>query len=343
MAEPERGGEARAEVPRDAARASLILIAIVVAVGVVSYLGPILTPFLVGVFLYFATRAPAEALVRRGFPAWLAYLLLFVAVGGVAAALGLFTYGEAISLRNNWPRYQRRVLELLGRLTGEERKPLRDMVEVSSRQVFSFVFERGMGLLELMIWSLFYLLFIVLGMRRLTSRVHRAFPGDKAERILAVTRRISGSMEQFMKVKTLVSLGLGVSSAALLWAFGLDSWLLWGLLFYAGNYVTYIGSLAACVPPILLAFLDFDDPWKALALAVLLVVNRFAWVDYVEIRASGKHLNLDSVLLFLWLAYWGWMWGVLGLILAFPMITSLKIVLESIESTRPWGVLMSEE
>jgi predicted PurR-regulated permease PerM len=58
---------------------------------------------------------------------------------------------------------------------------------------------------------------------------------------------------------------------------------------------------------------------------------------------AGRHLNIDSILLFLWLAYWGWVWGVIGLILAFPMITSLKIVLEHLESTRGWAVLMSEE
>jgi predicted PurR-regulated permease PerM len=73
------------------------------------------------------------------------------------------------------------------------------------------------------------------------------------------------------------------------------------------------------------------------------VLNRFVWIDYVEIKLSGRHLNIDSVLLFLWLAYWGWVWGVIGLILAFPMLTSLKIVLEHLDGTRHWAVLMSEE
>jgi len=73
------------------------------------------------------------------------------------------------------------------------------------------------------------------------------------------------------------------------------------------------------------------------------VVNRFLWIDYVEIRLSGKHLNIDSVVLFLWLACWGWTWGVPGLILAYPMIASLKIVLENLENTKEWAVLMGEE
>ena len=52
---------------------------------------------------------------------------------------------------------------------------------------------------------------------------------------------------------------------------------------------------------------------------------------------------LYTLLLFLWLAYWGWAWGVVGLILAFPMVTGLKIALEHIEATRGWAALLSDE
>jgi predicted PurR-regulated permease PerM len=45
---------------------------------------------------------------------------------------------------------------------------------------------------------------------------------------------------------------------------------------------------------------------------------------------SGKQLNLDPTLLFLWLSYWGWAWGILGLILAYPMLADLRIGLEHI-------------
>jgi predicted PurR-regulated permease PerM len=94
---------------------------------------------------------------------------------------------------------------------------------------------------------------------------------------------------------------------------------------------------------VVLAYLDLSNPIVATALAALLVLNRFVWIDYIEIKMAGRHLNIDSILLFLWLAYWGWMWGVIGLILAFPMITSLKIVLEHLETTKGWAVLMSDE
>src|SRR6516225_7503845 len=68
------------------ARVAVVLMASVLMLGVVTYLGPILKPFLVAVFLYFATKAAAGFLIRRRFPAWLAYLTLLVA-GSLAVAV----------------------------------------------------------------------------------------------------------------------------------------------------------------------------------------------------------------------------------------------------------------
>lgn len=322
---------------------ALLVLALLAVAAAVTYLGPILKPFLVAVFLYYTTRFAAAALVRLGLPAWLAYLTLFVASVVVAAVVVLFVYSEARSFRADWPRYEQRILALVGERAAGVRGTLEEMLTESSRELFSYVFEAGVGALELILMTCFYLLFLILSARRFPERVMRAFPGERGERILAVGDRISDGMEQFMKVKTLVSVGMGVTAAGVMYLFGLDHWLLWGFLFFALNYITYIGSIAACVPPIVIAFLDLDSVLAASVLAGLIVVNRFLWIDWVEIRLSGKHLNIDSVLLFLWLAYWGWSWGVLGLILAYPMIASLKIVLEHLEGAKAWAMLMSEE
>jgi AI-2 transport protein TqsA len=327
----------------DPGRAALVILALLAVGAVVTYLGPILKPFLLAVFLFFTTRSAAEALVRLRFPAWLAYLTLFAASLVAAFTLSLFVYAEALAFRELWPQYQERVLALIGQHGAEATPSLQELFKVSTQDVFGFVFERGMGVAELIVMTFFYLLFLILGSHKVAHRVARAFPGETGQRSLAIGRKISGGMESFMKVKTLVSIGMAVTAGALTYLFGLEQWLLWGFLFFALNYVTYIGSIVACVPPIVIAYLSLSSPAWATVLAVLIVVNRFLWIDWVEIRLSGKQMNIDSALLFLWLAYWGWTWGVLGLILAYPMIASLKIVLENLESTRGWAVLMSEE
>ncbi len=340
-AQPPPGGPSAGG--RDPARVALVLMASVLMVAVVTWLGPILKPFLVAVFLYFSTKAAAGFFIRRGFPTLLAYLTLFVAGSMAATALALLAYGEALAFQTQWPRYQQRILAVIGEAPSEARRPLSELFKMSSREAFQYVFERGLGVIELLLMTFFYLLFILLGAERLTQRVRRAFPDGRGEHIVALARKIGAGMERFMQVKTLVSVGMGVSATILLSLFGLRGALLWGILFFALNYITYIGSIVAIVPPVVLAYLDLNSLVAATALAGLVVLNRIVWIDYFEIKLSGRHLNINSILLFLWLAYWGWMWGVIGLILAFPMVTSLKIVLENLETTKNWAALMSDE
>src|SRR5262245_41149634 len=182
-------GPAQPESPtgdRNPAHVALILLTIVVMVGVVTYLGPILKPFLVAVFLYFATKSAAGFLTRRGFPALRAYLTLFV-VGSVAvAAIALDVYGAALSFQEQWPRYQQRVLALIGEAPGGTGRTLSELFATSSREAFQYFFGKGLGLVELLTMTFFYLLFILLSAGRIMQRVRRAFPGSRGEQVVAV-------------------------------------------------------------------------------------------------------------------------------------------------------------
>lgn len=328
---------------RDPAAVALLVLVVLVVGGVITYLGPILRPFLIAVFLYFTIRWAAKAFIRLGFRPWLAYVSLLVVAVALTVTLTLFAYGQALALRDEWPRYQQRLLAFARYVPGTAEHSVTELIKVSSADLYTFVFSRGLGVTEFLVMTSFYLLFLFLGAEKLEGRLRRAVSPGQAERILTIAGRISTGIEQFMRVKTLVGFGMSASAAVVMSLFGLDHWPLWAIGFFALNYITYIGSILACVPPVLLAFLDLDSPVAATVLASLIVLNRTVWVDYIETRLAGKHLNIDSVLLFLWLAYWGWVWGVLGLILAFPMLTSVKIVLEHLEGTQGWAVLMSEE
>jgi predicted PurR-regulated permease PerM len=136
---------------------------------------------------------------------------------------------------------------------------------------------------------------------------------------------------------------MGIAAGLIMYLFGLDHWLLWAFLFFASNYITYIGSMAACVPPVVLAYLDLDSATTATILGTLIILNRIFWIDFVELKMSGKQLNLDSTLMFLWLSYWGWAWGVLGLILAYPMMAAVKITLQHVVGAQGWALLLSDE
>lgn len=362
--------------PRDTvADTALVVIALVVAGAAVTYLGPVLQPFLVALFVFYATRFGVKMLGRLGMRPLAAYATLVGLFLIASVLLAQFMWREGESFRRSWPRYEDRIGALItawtGRLGAEApaaaepgapdaaepgaaapdaaaepappaRPSLSGLFRVSSRDVLNYVFAKGIDAAELIVLVFCYLVFLFLGSRKFAARVRRAFPGERGERILAVGEGISDSMERFMTVKTLVGAGMGVCAGAIMWAFGLDHWPLWAFLFFAANYVTAIGSWAACLPPMLLSFIDLPLV-PALAVSALVLVNRVLWIDFLELRFSGKSLNLDPTLLFLWLSYWGWAWGVLGLILAYPMMAAVKISLRHLGGAHGWAELLSDD
>ena len=135
---------------------------------------------------------------------------------------------------------------------------------------------------------------------------------------------------------------MGMTTAALGWFFSLDFWLLWGFLMFLANYVTYIGSVAAVIPPIVVAFVQFDNVAAAVGLSVLLVVARLIWIDYAEMRFSGKQVNVSPLLVLFAVALMGWMWGAVGMLLAVPLLTVARVILGSFPQTRYVASLISD-
>ncbi len=351
---------------RDAGAVAAVVLAVLAATAAVTWAGPVLKPFLVAIFLYYAAQFGAKTIARLGLGPRAAYLGLLLCALLAAALFGRLVYRETTAFLRNWPKYESRITTLINSLPlidlplashravetakatatpepAQATSTLGELFRETSKETLDYVFHQGLGIAELFALVTVYLVFLFVGSRRLPDKIRRAFPGDRGARLLSIGVGITDSMERFMAVKTIIGLGMAVSAAVIMLAFGLDHWLLWSFLFFAANYITYIGSLAALVPPILLAFVDLAGPVPAAALAALLIVNRLVWIDFVEVRMSGRQLNLDPTLMFLWLSYWGWVWGVLGLLLAYPMLAAVKIVLEHVRGSEGWATLLSEE
>jgi len=362
-----------------AAEAGIIVLAVLAFAGAFTWLGPVLKPFLVAVFLFYVTQFGAKTLARIGLGPRTAYAGLLGLTVILAVLFGQLVYREASIFLGKWPKYEGRITkainslprvdQLLPDLVGaggpEQPSPdaspdaaaagsaatpdaaangtLGELFRSFSKSALDYVLRHTLEVAEIFVLVLVYLIFLFIGSWKLPERIQRAFPGEQGSRLLSIGAGITRSMERFMAVKTVVGLGMGATAGLLMYAAGLDHWLLWAFLFFASNYITYIGSIVACIPPIIMAFLDLNTVTGAVVLSALLVANRLLWIDFVEIRMSGKELNLDPTLMFLWLSYWGWAWGVLGLLLAYPMLAAVKIAVAHVKGGEGWAVLLSEE
>ena len=190
---------------------------------------------------------------------------------------------------------------------------------------------------------LFILLFIIFEANLLPGRIEAAFPGDSLGRFQSITERAREGINTYIVVKTGVSIGTGTCAGLICLGFGIDLWFVWAIGALVLNYVPYIGSLFASVPPAILGILMMnDDPLMLLIFLGLLIANQQFWGGFIEMKWAGEALDLSPVLLLIVVAFSYWLWGVTGMVISVPFTVIIKIVLDTVEQTRPLAVLMSE-
>jgi predicted PurR-regulated permease PerM len=117
--------------------------------------------------------------------------------------------------------------------------------------------------------------------------------------------------------------------------------LIWGLLAFVLNYIPNIGSVIAVLFPFFLSLLQFDSLTVPLLVLLLLGGIQMLMGNVVEPRIMAYSLNLSPLLILVSLIFWGWLWGLLGMMLAVPLTATVKIITENIEPLRPLSMLMT--
>ncbi len=325
----------------------------------------IFQPFFIALGIYFVLKPGADYLSKNGFPIGLSYLTMLLSTFLVIVAAGYLAFDQVSDLADNEDRikeYNQRldkrwnqikgapmigssITESLNSTNGTFTEDLAEMGLLSSDSgiadlaggvVSSVGNMLGMGLTVT-----FFLIFIIFEANFLPGRIERAWPGGVSGRVQDMQIQIQESINKYVVVKTGVGLGTAGVTAVILFIFGIDLWFTWALLTFILNYVPYIGSLIATIPPLILGFVTLP-PAAWIVMLILLVSNQQLWGSIIETKWAGRALDISPVLLLLTTAYSYWVWGILGMVLVVPFTVIFKIVLENIEPTRPIAILLAE-
>ncbi len=172
--------------------------------------------------------------------------------------------------------------------------------------------------------------------------------GDKLRRAFGFGDQASGALYQalqriqkYLVIKTGVSLVTGVLIATGLAILQVKFAILFGLLAFLLNYIPNLGSIIAAVPAVFLALVD-QDPLTALLTGALFLVVNITIGNVVEPNLMGRRMGLSTLVVFLSLLFWGWVWGPVGMLLSVPLTMTAKILLENVEDFRWVAILMSK-
>lgn len=154
--------------------------------------------------------------------------------------------------------------------------------------------------------------------------------------------KIVTEINQYVVIKTYISLAAGILVWVMLSLLQVDFALLWGLLTFLLHFIPNIGAIVAGVPPVLLALIQHGLGRATIALVGFAAIGMVIG-NIVEPRVMGRRLGLSTLVVFLSLLVWGWLWGGMGMLLSVPLTMILKIVLENSRDWQWVAILIDDE
>ncbi len=158
----------------------------------------------------------------------------------------------------------------------------------------------------------------------------------------AIVRKIESQVRQYLVMKTLISALTGLAFGFVLWLFGVPLAILLGFLAFLLNFIPNIGPLISTLTPIPFLVLNSEfSPAAAIICFALVAAIQFVSGNVLEPKIMGKSFDVSPVVLMLALMFFGLVWGIIGMFLATPIASIIKIVLGGNESTRQISELMA--
>jgi len=154
-------------------------------------------------------------------------------------------------------------------------------------------------------------------------------------------RLFSHNMQKYFIVKTFTSFLTGLILTILLFLFGVEYPILWGILAFLFNFIPIIGSIIASVPAILLSLINLDINTTLWLIFIYVTVN-VSISNMLEPKLMGRELGLSPMVIFFALIFIGWTLGAAGMFLAVPITMTLKIAFETSNSTKWIAILLSD-
>lgn len=158
----------------------------------------------------------------------------------------------------------------------------------------------------------------------------------------AIVREIESQVRRYLVMKTLISAITGFLFGLVLWLFGVPLAILFGFLAFLLNFIPNIGPLISMLTPVPFLLLNSEmSPISAIACFLLVASIQFISGNVIETRIMGKSFDVSPVVLLLALMFFGLVWGIIGMFMATPIASIIKIVLQQNETTRPLSELMA--
>jgi len=293
------------ELRSSTAKSLVVLACLVVVMAGVKSASAIMVPFFLSVFIAIACGPIIHWTSRFGVPKWLSIsfvILLIVVFGFLLAGL----VGQSMAeFRENLPQYRSKldsefewvVAKLADFNIHINSELIANHLDPATAMSVATNFISGMGgVLSNLFLILLTVIFMLFEADSIPRRLHIAL-SDPDMKLQHIDRFIR-SVNSYLAIKTVVSLGTGIIIGTWLYVMGVDHFMLWAVLAFMLNFIPNIGSIIAAVPAVLIAFVQYGIASAGFAALGFLLVNTIMG-NMVEPRLMGKGMGLSTLVVFL--------------------------------------------
>lgn len=331
--------------------AALIIIVIFFAGVVLKEAKPVLFPFFLAIFLSFILSPILDFLTRMKIPRAISILFIIITSFFIIYLLGLLFYSSGKTFASEFPKYGHKISSILTsiqeqlKLTFPKWETVNWFGQLDINKIGSFLLS-SLGPFFSFIANLFlvfiFIIFILAGRGNIKAKVEKSFSKERSSQIIDVIQKIDTQIQKYLAIKTLVSFVTGALATVVLMIFGVDFAIVFGFFIFILNYIPNIGSLIATALPLTIAAFQFETLWPAFWILIILGSIQMIIGNFIEPRVMGQGLGLSTLVVLFFLFFWGWLWGIPGMILAVPTAATIKIVCDNIPPLRFVGELMSK-
>ena len=301
----------------------------------------ILIPFMVAVFVTVLALPMMFWLQKLGLPRGLAVLITILGATGVLAGAGFLVTLGIVEFADRLPSYRQeldRGIEQAVAFLNQRGFAVDSADLVEPEWAMDFVQKstaRIASLLQDTVLVLLIVVFMLFEAAYFPAKLREAM----GERLVRNVSRVTEEVQRYLVIKTVMCLAVGLAAGLWVWICGVDYPIFWGVFAFLMHYIPNIGAVLASLPPVLLAVFE-NGFGTALVVALGFTVINMVLGNLIEPALMGRRFGLSTLVVFLSLVFWGWVWGPVGMLLSVPLTIIVKIMLEGSDEWRWLAVLL---
>jgi predicted PurR-regulated permease PerM len=189
---------------------------------------------------------------------------------------------------------------------------------------------------------LFLLYFLLASGDLFLRKLVRVLPRlEDKKQAVEIARQIEHDVSRYLFTIALINAGLGTTVGFAMYLIGMPNAVLWGVMAGVLNFMPYLGPMITLTVLSAVSLLTFDALGEALLAPALFLVLTSLEGQLLTPLILGRRLMLNPVVIFIGLIFWGWLWGIPGVLLAVPLLMIFKILCDHIEPLAPVGEFLA--